>query len=89
MSASASASAAPAASGTPVASPTPSPSPTPTPNPSSIQDQIVYAFVTSPPFGMFFAAAAAWYRRFLRLSRPTPPRSQQGRRGDGRTRTRR
>jgi hypothetical protein len=89
ITASASASAAPAASGTPVASPTPSSSPTPTPNPSSIQDQIVYAFVTSPPFGMFFAAAAAWYRRFLRLSRPTPPRSQQGRRGDGRTRTRR
>jgi hypothetical protein len=80
-------SAAPSASASapPAASPTPSPSPTP--NPSSVQDQIVYAFVTSPFFGMFFAAAAAWYRRFLRLSRPTPPRSQQGRRGDGRTRS--
>ena len=101
IAASPSASAAPAASGSPVASPAPStsasaapgasptPSPTPTPSRSSLQDQIIYAFVTSPPFGMFFAAAAAWYRRFLRLSRPTPPRSQQGRRGDGRTRTRR
>lgn len=101
ISANVSATAAAAASGSPAASAgpatsasaapgaSPSPSPAPTPNPSSIQDQIVYAFVTSPPFGMFFAAAAAWYRRFLRLSRPTPPRSQQGRRGDGRTRTRR
>ena len=101
ISASASAIAAAAASGSPAASAgpaasasaapgaSPSPSPSPTPNPSSIQDQIVYAFVTSPPFGMFFAAAAAWYRRFLRLSRPSPPRAQQGRRGDGRTRTRR
>ena len=101
ISASASAIAAAAASGSPAGSAgpaasasaapgaSPSPSPSPTPNPSSIQDQIVYAFVTSPPFGMFFAAAAAWYRRFLRLSRPSPPRAQQGRRGDGRTRTRR
>jgi hypothetical protein len=83
------ASAGPAASASTAPGASPGPSPSPTPNPSSIQDQIVYAFVTSPPFGMFFAAAAAWYRRFLRLSRPTPPRSQQGRRGDGRTRTRR
>jgi hypothetical protein len=95
IAASPSASAAPAASASPATSPGPSASaaptasPTPSPTPSSVQDQIVYAFVTSPPFGMFFAAAAAWYRRFLRLSRPTPPRSQQGRRGDGRTRTRR
>ena len=101
IAASPNASAAPAASGSPAVPGTPSPSasaapgasstplPSPTPSPSSLQDQIIYAFVTSPPFGMFFAAAAAWYRRFLRLSRPTPPRSQQGRRGDGRTRTRR
>ena len=92
-SASAAASASPAASAAPSASASappaasPTPSPSPTPNPSSVQDQIVYAFVTSPFFGMFFAAAAAWYRRFLRLSRPAPPRSQQGRRGDGRTRS--
>lgn len=97
----ASVSAGPAASGSPAASPEASPAPSasasaapgasptpsPTPNPSSLQDQIVYAFVTSPPFGLFFAASAAWYRRFLRLSRPTPPRSQQ-RRSDGRSRRR-
>lgn len=86
---SASASVAPGASASAAPEASPTPSSTPTTNPSSLQDQIVYAFVTSPPFGMFFAAAAAWYRRFLRLSRPIPPRSQQGRRGDGRTRTRR
>ena len=83
------ASAAPTASGSALPAASPTPSPSPTPNPSSVQDQIVYAFLTSPFFGMFFAAAAAWYRRFLRLSRPTPPRAQQGRRGDGRTRSRR
>jgi len=48
---------------------------------------IIYAFVTSPPFGLFFAASAAWYRRFLRLSRPQQPKPQQ-RRSDGKTRTR-
>ena len=82
------ASAAPSESApaTPGASPTPTASPTPR-TPSSVQDQIIYAFVTSPPFGLFFAASAAWYRRFLRLSRPTPPRQQQ-RRSDGKTRTR-
>jgi hypothetical protein len=99
IAASASASASPATSGSPAISPapaasaspppaaTPTPVPSPTPTPSSVQDQIVYAFVTSPPFGMFFAASAAWYRRFLRLSRPTPPRAQQ-RRSDGRSRRR-
>jgi hypothetical protein len=96
IAASPSASASPAASGSPAASPAPAasasapPAATPTPvpaptTPSSVQDQIVYAFVTSPPFGMFFAASAAWYRRFLRLSRPAPPRQQQ-RRSDGRSR---
>jgi hypothetical protein len=88
-SASPAASAAPTASASALPAASPTPSPSPTPNPSSVQDQIVYAFLTSPFFGMFFASAAAWYRRFLRLSRPTPPRAQQGRRGDGRTRSRR
>jgi len=83
-SASAAASAAPSASATPTASPTPSPTPR---TASSVQDQIIYAFVTSPPFGLFFAASAAWYRRFLRLSRPQPAKPQQ-RRSDGRSRTR-
>jgi hypothetical protein len=86
-------SAAPTGSAAPAASPTPLPSPTPTASPTpltqaQIQDQIVYAFATSPFFGLFFAASAAWYRRFLRLSRPAPPRQQQ-KRSDGRTRTKR
>jgi hypothetical protein len=81
-------SAAATTSPSPAASPTPTASPTPARTPSSVQDQIIYAFVTSPPFGLFFAASAAWYRRFLRLSRPTPPRQQQ-RRSDGKTRARR
>ena len=77
-------SAAPSASAT--ASPTPSASPSTTPQ--SLQDQIIYAFLTSPPFGMFFAASAAWYRRFLRLSNPNRGRQQQQRRGpDGRSRS--
>ena len=77
----------PAASAAPAtASPTPSASPSPTPQ--SVQDQIIYAFLTSPPFGMFFAASAAWYRRFLRLSNPNRGRQQQQRRGpDGRSRS--
>jgi hypothetical protein len=80
------ASAAPAPSGSAASSPTPSASPTPTP--ASVQDQIIYAFLTSPPFGMFFAASAAWYRRFLRLSNPNRGRQQQQRRGpDGRSRS--
>jgi len=82
------ASAAPATSGSAGASPTPSASPSPTPQ--SVQDQIIYAFLTSPPFGMFFAASAAWYRRFLRLSNPNRGRGRgpQQRRGpDGRSRS--
>ena len=55
------------------ASPTPSASPSPTPQ--SLQDQVIYAFLTSPIFGMFFAASAAWYRRFLRLSNPNRGRA--------------
>ena len=83
----------PSGSATPATSPTPTASPTPTPTSTpltqaQIQDQIVYAFATSPFFGLFFAASAAWYRRFLRLSRPAPPRPQQ-KRSDGRTRTKR
>jgi hypothetical protein len=90
-------SASPGASASPVTSPassasaTPAASPTASPtqqNRSSLQDQIIYAFVTSPPFGLFFAASAAWYRRFLRLSRPQAAKPQQ-RRSDGKTRTRR
>lgn len=58
------------------------------PTPSAAQDAIISAFLLSPVFGAFFAAAAAWYRRFLQLSNPNRGRQQQAkaRRGDGRTR---
>jgi hypothetical protein len=77
----------PAASAAPATAPA-TPSASPSPTPQSVQDQIIYAFLTSPPFGMFFAASAAWYRRFLRLSNPNRGRQQQQRRGpDGRSRS--
>ncbi len=52
----------------------------------------VSAFIYSPIMGAFFAAAAAWYRRFLALSSPNRNRNrrqsqaQKQRPGDGRTR---
>ncbi|MEP6638569.1 MAG: hypothetical protein ABJC39_04400 [Chloroflexota bacterium] len=50
----------------------------------------VAAFIYSPIMGAFFAAAAAWYRRFLALSSPnrnrTRSQGQKQRPGDGRTR---
>jgi hypothetical protein len=51
----------------------------------------VSAFLLSPLIGSFFAAAAAWYRRFLAYSSPNRGRQSQAakpRAGDGRTRTR-
>lgn len=51
---------------------------------------ITEAFIMSPVFGAFLAAAAAWYRRFLRLSAPNrarPSSTPKQRPGDGRTRT--
>jgi hypothetical protein len=83
----AAASGSPAPSGSAAASPTPSDSPSPPPQ--SVQDQVIYAFLTSPVFGMFFAASAAWYRRFLRLSNPNRgrPQQQQRRGPDGRSRS--
>ena len=57
------------------------------PGPADSSQLSVQAFVVSPILGSLFAAAAAWYRRFLRLSNPN--RSRQAappRRGDGRTR---
>jgi hypothetical protein len=54
---------------------------------TAIADQIIYAFLSSAMLGMFFAAAAAWYRRFLKLSSPTRNRRPETKRGsDGRTR---
>ncbi len=50
----------------------------------------IAAFIYSPIMGAFFAAAAAWYRRFLALSSPNRNRrqsqTQKQRPGDGRTR---
>jgi hypothetical protein len=60
------------------------------PVPGAAQDAILSAFALSPIMGAFFAAAAAWYRRFLQLSNPNRQRQAKGkpRRGaDGRTRT--
>lgn len=52
-----------------------------------IQDVIVASFILSPVVGAFFAATAAWYRRFLYLSNPNRGRrADAARRPDGRTR---
>jgi hypothetical protein len=58
-------------------------------NPGEARDAIVAGLILSPIMGAFFAAAAAWYRRFLQLSNPNRGRRVQGkpRRGDGRART--
>lgn len=54
-----------------------------------VQQNIIYAFLSSALLGMFFASAAAWYRRFLHLSNPNRHRRPAARRGnDGRTRAR-
>jgi hypothetical protein len=52
-------------------------------------DVVVTSFVLSPIIGAFFAAAAAWYRRFLALSNPNRRQSKgpTPKKGDGRTRT--
>jgi hypothetical protein len=62
--------------------------------PPPTQDQALQvaasAFVLSPVIGGIFAAGAAWYRRFLRLSAPVrtrPSNDRKAKPGDGRTRT--
>ena len=48
------------------------------------------AFILSPVMGGIFAAGAAWYRRFLRLTAPVrarPSNERKARPGDGRTRS--
>lgn len=58
-----------------------------TPASSTVQGVALYALTLSPIMGAFFAAGAAWYRRFLRLSNPSRTRQAASpRRGDGRTR---
>jgi hypothetical protein len=56
---------------------------------AAAQDAIVAAFTLSPTLGAMFAAAAAWYRRFLYYTNPNRGRgaAAQPRRGDGRSRT--
>ena len=54
------------------------------------QDIIVSAFVLSPVMGALFAAAAAWYRRFLAMSNPNRGRreaaAKSANKPDGRSR---
>ena len=54
------------------------------------RDVVISALVLSPVIGAFFAAGAAWYRRFLALSSPNRGKQSQtakAKPGDGRTRT--
>ena len=60
------------------------------------RDVVVSAFVLSPVIGAFFAAGAAWYRRFLALSNPNrgqpavaDAKAEAGRRPDADRRPRR
>jgi hypothetical protein len=56
---------------------------------AAARDAIVAAFALSPTLGAMFAAAAAWYRRFLQYTNPNRGRqAAQPKRGDGRSRGR-
>ncbi len=58
-----------------------------TPDAATVQSVALSAFFLSPVMGAFFAALAAWYRRFLRLMNPNrTSKTAPPRRGDGRTR---
>ena len=58
------------------------------PTEAQAREVALSAFILSPIIGGFFAAGAAWYRRFLRLSSPNRSRQTQSQKkpGDGRTR---
>lgn len=60
------------------------------PTEAQAREVALSAFILSPVIGGFFAAGAAWYRRFLRLSSPNRNRQSQKpsqkKVGDGRTR---
>jgi hypothetical protein len=60
------------------------------PTEAEARNVAIYALVLSPIIGSFFAAAAAWYRRFLALSSPNrgrkPNQTPKQKPGDGRTR---
>jgi hypothetical protein len=76
-SAAASPSAAASASATSSATASPSAAATPTATPTPVDTTQVagYALLMSPLTGIFFASAAAWYRRFLQLSNPNRARA--------------
>jgi hypothetical protein len=46
------------------------------------QQLLVQALVISPASGALYAAAAAWYKRFLELANPNRRKQQTGRRGN-------
>lgn len=52
------------------------------------QDVVIGSFILSPMMGAIFASAAAWYRRFLKLSNPNRGRPNRASRTDGRSRNR-
>ena len=60
------------------------------PTADQARDVAISALLLSPIIGSFFAAGAAWYRRFLALSSPNrnkPQQTAKAKPGDGRTRT--
>jgi len=62
----------------------------PPPTQSQAIEVAASAFLLSPVIGGIFAAGAAWYRRFLRLSAPVrskPTTERKSKPGDGRTRS--
>ena len=60
------------------------------PTEAQAREVAISALILSPIIGSFFAAAAAWYRRFLALSSPNrgrkPSQAPKQKPGDGRTR---
>lgn len=59
------------------------------PDPSVGTQTILGAFLLSPVMGAFFAAAAAWYRRFLTITNPNRAKANpnKAQKADGRTRS--
>ena len=60
-----------------------------TPTADEARNIALVALVMSPLFGALLASAAAWYRRFLRMTAPAraPSNARKPRAGDGRTRS--
>ncbi len=60
------------------------------PNAGLTQEVVTSSFILSPTMGALFAAAAAWYRRFLAYSNPNrgrQPQKASGTKPDGRSRS--